>query len=397
MRVLVITQLFPSRARPLAAAFNRQQFAALGRLCDVEVVATVPWFPGSRLLPGRDRAPAGDTPARDTPARDTIDGLPIHYARVLRPPGLHGLSAFSLAASLAPHLMRERGRFDVVLGSWAHPEGSAAIMLAALLRAPSVIKCHGTDLNVIAELPGPRAVLRRLLPRADRIVVVSRPLGGRAERLGVDPDRIDLVMNGVDAALFRVRDRDEARARLGRDPDQPLALYVGNLLEQKGLFDLCEAWPRVVAEIPAARLVVVGDGPARQALAARAASLPGFELAGARELAEVADWMAAADLLVLPSWNEGTPNVVLEALACGRRVVATAVGGIPDLVHAPALGRLVPSRSPGALAAALVAVLTAPYQPREVAEQGSGGDWDQSARALLGSLERAAACYDRGA
>jgi teichuronic acid biosynthesis glycosyltransferase TuaC len=382
MRVLVITQLFPSRARPLAAAFNRQQFAALGRLCDVEVVATVPWFPGRNTAP---------------PGRDTIDGLPVRYARVLRPPGLHGLSAFTLTASLAPGLLRERGRVDAVLGSWAHPEGSAAIMLASLLRAPSVIKCHGTDLNVIADLPGPRAVLRRLLPRADRVVVVSRALGERARGLGVAPDRIDLVMNGVDAALFRVRDREEARARLGREPDQPLALYVGNLLEQKGVPDLCEAWPRVVAEVPAARLVVVGDGPARPALATHAAALPGLELAGSRPLAEVADWMAAADLVVLPSWNEGTPNVVLEALACGRRVVATAVGGIPDLVHAPALGRLVPPRSPRALAGALAALLTAPYQPREVAELGSGGDWDESARALLDSLDRAVACYDRGA
>jgi glycosyltransferase involved in cell wall biosynthesis len=91
--------------------------------------------------------------------------------------------------------------------------------------------------------------------------------------------------------------------------------------------------------------------------------------------------MAACDLLVLPSWNEGTPNVILEALASGRRVVATGVGGIPDVISSPALGELVSPRDPEALAAALGSALNQPYDPAELAAAVPGG-WEDSAARL---------------
>jgi glycosyltransferase involved in cell wall biosynthesis len=101
--------------------------------------------------------------------------------------------------------------------------------------------------------------------------------------------------------------------------------------------------------------------------------------------------MAAADVLVLASWAEGTPNVVLEALASGRRVVASAVGGVPDLLADPALGELVPARDPAALATALVRAARAPYDPIAIAARGARGGWADSARALLGVLTDAIA------
>jgi glycosyltransferase involved in cell wall biosynthesis len=100
--------------------------------------------------------------------------------------------------------------------------------------------------------------------------------------------------------------------------------------------------------------------------------------------------MAACVVLVLPSWNEGTPNAVLEALACGRRVVATRVGGVPDVVDAPELGELVEPRRPDELAAALGRAAVAPYDPAEVARRGARGDWDQSAARLYEVLVGAA-------
>jgi glycosyltransferase involved in cell wall biosynthesis len=99
--------------------------------------------------------------------------------------------------------------------------------------------------------------------------------------------------------------------------------------------------------------------------------------------------MAAADVIALPSWNEGTPNVVIEALACGRRVVATAVGGTPDLVTSPLFGALVPPRSPAALAAALNGALATPYDPHAVARAAHTLSWDDSAAALHAVLEEA--------
>jgi glycosyltransferase involved in cell wall biosynthesis len=111
--------------------------------------------------------------------------------------------------------------------------------------------------------------------------------------------------------------------------------------------------------------------------------------AGARPLAEVPRWMAGCDLLTLPSWNEGTPNVLLEALACGRRVVATNVGGIPDVVTGPLLGALVPARDPAALADVLGREVDTGYDPDEVARLGARGGWAESAARLEASLRAA--------
>ena len=86
-------------------------------------------------------------------------------------------------------------------------------------------------------------------------------------------------------------------------------------------------------------------------------------LPGALDMPAVATWIAACDVLTLPSWNEGRPNVILEAFACGRRVVATNVGGIPDAVSSPTLGELVPPKMCAALAAALARAARTPYDP----------------------------------
>ncbi len=388
LRVLAITKIFPNAAEPLAAPFNRQQFAALAKLCHLEVMATLPWYPGARLLSKWSSAGKLAT----VPAHERIAGIDVSHPRTLFLPRVaHGAWGPLYAASIAPRLARLRGQFDVVLGSWAYPDGFAAVIAGRVLGVPAVVKLHGSDINVIAKLPGARRMLRWALPHATRVVAVSRALADEVVTLGVPRERIAIVMNGVDETLFHPRPRDVARAEVGLgDIAGPIALYVGNLKLVKGVLDLAPAWKRTLALVPDATLVVVGDGPLQARVAA---SLFPFgdrvRLIDAQPLARVPVFMAASDVLVLPSHNEGTPNVVLEALACGRRVVATAVGGVPDVLSQPALGVLSPPRDPVALGDALATALTAPYDDAAVAAAGARGGWDASARALLGVLEDA--------
>lgn len=382
LRVLAITKIFPNAAEPLSAPFNRQQFAELARLCELEVMATLPWFPGAALL--SRWSSAGKLAA--VPRRETIAGIPVTHPRTLFVPRLaHGAWGPLYAASIAPVLGRYRNKIDVVLGSWAYPDGFAAVIAARLLGVPCVVKLHGSDINIIAKLPGPRRLTAWALPRAERVVAVSRALAEEAVALGVQRDRISLVMNGVDPQLFHPRDRASARTELGL-PDGPLAVYVGNLKVEKGVVDLTRAWSDV--SVPGATLAIVGGGPAREQLAA---ALPdGVRLVGPQPLSAIPTWMAACDVLVLPSHAEGTPNVVLEALACGRRVVATRVGGIPDLIDRAELGALVAPHDPKALAVALAHALRESYDPEVVAKLGARGGWAASAAALHAVLEDAA-------
>jgi glycosyltransferase involved in cell wall biosynthesis len=380
MRVLAITKIFPNAAEPLSAPFNRQQFTALRELCDLEVMATIPWFPGASLI---SRWSSAGKLAR-VPALEVIAEIPVSHPRTLFVPRLAHVAWGPLyAASIAPALARYRGKVDVVLGSWAYPDGFAAVIAGRLLRVPSVVKLHGSDINVIAKLPGPRRLVGWALSRAARVVAVSRPLADEAVALGVSPERVTVVMNGVDGELFKPQDRTTARRALGLTPTQhggPLALYVGNLKPEKGVVELGRAWPEVVRRVPNAQLIVVGGGPLRDQVAALAGS--NVQLVGPQPLERIPLWMAACDALVLPSHVEGTPNVVLEALASGRRVVASNVGGVPDLLTSPKLGALVPPRDVDALATAIGDALRFDYDPIEVARIGARGGWTASAAAL---------------
>jgi len=388
MRVLAITKIFPNAAEPLSAPFNRQQFAALSQHCDLEVMATIPWFPGAGLL-GK-WSTAGKL-AR-VPRRETLAGLSVTHPRTLFiPKGAFASWGPLYAASIAPSLAAYRNKVDVVLGAWAYPDGFAAVVAAKLLGVPCVVKLHGSDINIVAKQKGARTMTAWALPKADRIVAVSKPLAEEVIAMGVARERVAIVMNGVDGELFKPGDRTAARRELGLPAHAPIAVYVGNLKPEKGVLDLGRAWGKVLEQVPDATLLVLGDGPLSSDLSAlTSAHGERVRLIPRQPLERVPPYLAAADILVLPSHSEGTPNVVLETLASGRRVVATSVGGVPDLITDARLGTLVPPRDPDALARGIADALRTPYDASEVAQLGARGGWAASALALHTVLADAA-------
>lgn len=387
MRVLIVTKIFPNALEPLSSPFNRQQFAALSAHADLRVLATIPWFPGAAWLWRWSRAGR----LCGVPPRERIGRLEIEHPRFLFVPRIgHAWSGPLYAASLARRVLAERHRVDVILGCWAYPDGYAAIQLGRLLDVPVVVKLHGSDMNVVAKLPGPRRRLEGTLPHATRVAAVSASLAQAARELGVEAERIDVVRNGVEASLFHPRDRRAARDALGLEQRARIAAYVGRLERQKGVLDLLSAFSDVAAARPRARLLLVGDGVDAEACRRRAADSAGrIQCLGAQPLARVAEIMAAADVVTLPSHNEGMPNVVLEALASGRRVVATRVGGIPEIVASSELGELVDRQRPRALGAALLRALDADYHPSEVARAAGVPSWEQSGERLARVLSAA--------
>lgn len=242
--------------------------------------------------------------------------------------------------------------------------------LAIRNRVPTVFQPHAW--SFLAATGGVRAASLRWERFGARwaalMVCVSDAERAAGQRLGIDA-RTVVIHNGISLSTFRPqgnRDRAAARKLLGL-PEAPTAVCVGDLIAQKGQRDLLLAWNDVLAQVPDARLVLVGDGPDRRDLLRLAAELPGVTMVGARS--DVRSWLAAADVVVVPSRWDGMSLVPLEAMACARSVVATSVSGIVESVADDA-GEIVVPDDRSAMASAVVKRL---MDPDLAADEGWAG------------------------
>jgi glycosyltransferase involved in cell wall biosynthesis len=301
----------------------------------------------------------------------------------------HRLMARSLAATVAD--LRRDFAFDVVLCSWLYPDGCALAALAERFGFPLVLIAQGTDVHQYLENPVRRRAILEAARQSHTVITRSRDLANRLSAAGVCTEKLFPVYNGIDRACFRTGDRDAARKRLGLPLDAKVILYVGNFLPIKNPVLLVRAVSQLPARLDASPvcLAMVGDGPLLPQIrvtAAAAGLTDRLFLPGRLLPAEVAAYMQAADLLCVPSDNEGVPNVILEAFASGLPVVATDVGGISEVLSQPALGELVERRNAQALAAALVRRLKSDASREQIARHALQFDWGHTARAYLDIL-----------
>lgn len=255
--------------------------------------------------------------------------------------------------------MRAAG-IDVVNGH--NPTGSLYATLAGRMAGVPVIIRTEHSLHYAGRHSFLYPILESVLTlMTQRVVCVCQAvLESHVRRLPWAARRFVTVANGISAAPH-TRARREVRAALGLGEEDEVVTTVGSLTVQKAQQDLLEAFARVRAARPAARLLIAGDGPLRGALEARTRAL-GLEgvvtFAGPRE--DVADLMEACDVFVLSSVREGLPITLLEAMRAGRAAVVTRVGGMPEAIEDGVSGRIVPAGDPRALADALAGLLADP-------------------------------------
>ena len=384
MNVLAFTNLYPSPREPMRGLFNLYTFQALSELCSVRVVAPVPAW-------RRIRHPADVLRS----VEDSRAGIPATYPTYWAVPRVAPeWNAGAVYRSVRRHVaqVRQTFPFDAIVGLFAYPDVAAASRLAIDAGVPLVAAVLGSDINELAELPALRGPIREALLHASSVVAVSKGLRDKVEALGIPADRITVQHNGVDGQRFVVRDRVAARRQLGIAEHGPHICFVGNLVAEKGPDVLIEAFGGSDrGALKDARVTFVGDGSLREPLIARATALgisDRVSFVGRRPPDEVALRISAADVLCLSSRREGCPNVVLEALASGRPVVATAVGGVPELVT-DANGLMVPPDDPLALAAALAAALQRVWDPELLRATVPSLSWGDMARTLHQAVARA--------
>ena len=245
--------------------------------------------------------------------------------------------------ALARDAFRAARRFrpDVVYAHFLVPAGLSAALAS---RAPLVVTAHGQDVANAAR-PGIRAATRFVVRRAAAVVAVSDWLRRRLEDAAPQArGKTGVIDCGVDLERFTPREASEARAAVGWDPDGTAFLCLGGLSERKNVLRLARAFERRGE----GELVFVGDGPLRGELEGR----PGIRVVGRVPHEAVPSWIAACDVLCQPSLVEPFGLATLEAMASGRSVVATRVGGPPEFVT-PEAGVLVDPLDEEALASAL--------------------------------------------
>ena len=384
MKTLLFSTLYPSRVRPLHGVFveTRLRELLLKGGVSTKVVAPVPWFPSTDARHGKYAAMAA------TPRRETHNGIEVLHPRYLVIPKIGmNVTPFFLALgarSALRQLLDEGFDFDVIDAHYYYPDGVAAALLGQWFNKPVVITARGTDVNLIPEYPIPRALVRWASFRARASIGVSAALVDRMRSLGMPADRLHVMRNGVDLHRFQICPQADARQGLGIGQG-PVMLTVGNLHEHKGQRLAVQALALVRRQHPQAQLYVVGAGPDRDVLTQQAAALGlahAVHLTGAVPNTELSNWYSAADVLLLASSREGWPNVLLESMACGTPVVATKVGGVPEIVQLPLVGRVVKERTAAALSQAVLELLqqgrSAENQRLEVRQFAQGFSWDRT-------------------
>jgi teichuronic acid biosynthesis glycosyltransferase TuaC len=381
MRTLLFSTLYPSSVRPNHGIFveTRLRHLLSSGAVQTRVVAPVPWFPSTHERFGRWAKMAR------TPQYERRNGVEVWHPRYPLPPKI-GTSVAPLLLALGARntvarLLAE-GDFDLFDAHYYYPDGAAAALLSRWFKKPFVITARGTDLTLLPQLAIPRRWIKWTKSQAAASAFVSQALKNTLDEIGGPKSRERVLRNGVDLELFQRHDPQASRTRLGLSAGRWL-VSVGNLVPLKG-HDIVI---RSLASLPDdTKLAIVGDGPERNRLERLARDLGLSErvlIAGPKPQAELPFWYSAAECLLLCSSREGWPNVLLEAMACGTPVVATAVWGIPEVVSTPVVGRLIEERTPSALARAVLELIGSPKQPEAVRRYASSFSWQETTKGQI--------------
>ncbi len=401
LRCLLMTNLYPNPLEPERGIFVQQLERSLREFVSLTIVSPLPYFPKWRIFSGFQKWHRFSLIPRVLRNDDRAGGE-IYYPKYAVIPkagaNLHSVSMFLSLYPLVRKLHRRIG-FDVINAQWLYPDGVVGAWLGGSLGIPVVLTGHGCDVNRDLDTPGVGWQIKNALRKSERITVVSDKLAERVIAAGVPAGKVSVIPNGIDTALFSPVDRVASKRRLGFADGKKHLLYVGQLVEVKALDVLIRAVGVLQDHFPEPVIAhLVGEGPLEgelRALAVREGVAEAIVFEGQKRHGEVAEWMAAADLLCLPSKREGCPNVVLEALATGIPVVASAVGAIPDLVDRSS-GLLVSQGDSGALAEAIAEALRRKWDPRAIRDRLEGQSWKVVAGRYAEQFERAVDCFAAG-
>jgi glycosyltransferase involved in cell wall biosynthesis len=383
VRVLSISTLYPSAAAPNFGRFVELSLDAAEATGAAEIVRIspngLPPWPLSKLL-GTYRERCALT------VEDRWRGKVVLRPRFTLLPGLFpSRNTGAIARCVLPlaRNLHAQMPFDLVDAQFFWPDGPAAMAIAADLGLPLSVKARGADIHHWSKVDGCNTQIAATIGAARCLLAVSDALAADLVALGADHAKIRVHRTGIDRSLFRVarEPRLDLRQRLGVARDGALLVSVGALIPRKGQAFAIEA----LAALPDSRLVLIGEGEDRKKLETLAQTIgveARVDFLGSRPHVDIARYLQAADIAVLPSASEGLANAWIEALACGTPLVITDAGGAREVLREPVAGRIV-ERSAAAIAAAVSNILANPPSREAVAATVAGYSWEANGAALV--------------
>jgi teichuronic acid biosynthesis glycosyltransferase TuaC len=381
INVLVLSYLFPNRAQPAYGIFVLNRLRAVSQFCRINVIAPIQWYPLIRVL-------RGSVWGTGIPHYEEIGGLPVYHPRfAVVPRYMKWLDAITYcwAAHRVMRRLRRKGlEFDLVDVHWTYPDIVAAFVLARKDSAKFVVTVRGHEALYLNENTVRRRLVAYFLRKAAAVITLSAQLRDQVIQLGVAPERVSVVLNGVDLSQFSLQDRQKCRRQLGLSASARILISVGRLTEGKGHQDLIGAVAQLGRNKDVLLYIIGGVNPEddfRDVLLNLIADLrlTNIHLVAKVPHEQLSLWYGAADVFCLASKSEGCPNVVLEALACGTPVVATDVGSVSDVVESGENGFLVGPQHARSLPLALADALVHSWDRQAIAARMNQWGWAQCA------------------
>ena len=374
MRVLYLSHMFPDQSNSQRGIFVFEQIKALIKLgVSVQVISPLPWVPRGFRHVERWKKYQG------IPYKETILGVPVIRPRMVSLPGgrffyLSGFVYYLACCRMARVMMRQQS-FDLIHSHTIMPDGFASVLLGKKLNLPVICTIHGSDINIYPyRHPLILRATKRAIKQLDGCITVSQRLREKVMELcGPVPPEVKVIYNGADPNLFSPISKEEARRSLGISYGGDVLLYVGNLKEVKGVAYLVDAFDKVRNRQKEIRLYIVGEGRERNVLEQRVKRRllsKNIVFIGRRSHREIPIWLSAADCLIMPSLSEGFPTLLSEAMLSEIPIVATSVGGIPELLLDSVNGLIVPPKNTDLLAKAIKLLIEDKDLARQLAYQG---------------------------
>jgi teichuronic acid biosynthesis glycosyltransferase TuaC len=376
MRSLEVSQDYPDEFYPNRGMFVKQAMDAVHRAgVEIEVVS-----PRAHVIPikGFPNYLFSQVPLTET---ERELGYTIHHPRYFYPVPKRFLYRFAgpnYARSVGNYILKNVKKTDIIHAHFSYPDGYGMLRLRKEWKVPMVAHLRGGFIwSTGAAYPPIKDKHLEVLNTVDRLIAVSHDTKNEYVELGIPGEKIEVIPNGVDMKKFRIIDQNEARAELDLPQDRQIILFAGYLRPRKGLQYLIEAIPKLVKDHSDGNdgplFLILGEGEQRAELERKIAEYHlenNVRLMGLQPHDRMPYFVNAMDCLVLPTQKEGRPNVVIEAMAVEKPVVASAVSGIPELMIDNQTGYLIPPRDIQEIEVALGKILADPEKAKKMGRAG---------------------------